>query len=89
LLSGFFSGISIRAPIVECILPKVDGIQKDEQAATETIVAPSRQMADSKARKVTLQDVNIMATLPGRPKKAGEARTKINTDEETGDITAA
>jgi hypothetical protein len=46
-------------------------------------------MADSKARKVTLQDVNIMATLPGRPKKAGEARTKINTDEETGDITAA
>jgi len=81
-----FPGIFIRAPIVKCILPKADGIQKDEQVVTETIVTPSRQVVDSQARKVTLQDVKVMATLPGRLKKAGEARAKINADEEIGDI---
>jgi hypothetical protein len=60
--------------------------RKDEQAVIETIVTPSRQVVDSQAGKVTLQDVEIMATLAGRLKKAREARTKINADEETGDI---
>lgn len=81
-----FPGIFIRTPIVKCILPKVDGIWKDEQVVTETIVTPSRQVVDSQARKVTLQDVKVMATLPGRLGEAGEARAKINADEETGDI---
>jgi hypothetical protein len=101
LLTRSFPGIFIRAPIVKCILPKVDGIQKDEQVITEIIVTPSRQVVDSQARKVTLQDIKVMAkarsrrrqghgegkvmaTLPGRLKKAREARAKINADEEIG-----
>jgi pyridoxal 5'-phosphate synthase pdxT subunit len=88
LLTGSFSCIFICAPIVEYILAKADGIQKDEQAVTETIVTPSRQVVDSQARKVTLQDVKIMVALPGRLKKAGEARTKINADEEAWDMIA-
>ena len=35
---------------------------------------------------MTLQDVKVMAALPGRLKKAGEVRAKINADEEIGDI---
>jgi 5'-phosphate synthase pdxT subunit len=88
LPTGSFPGIFIRAPIVERILPKVDGIQKDEQAAAEIVVAPSRQVVDDQARKATLQDVKVMATLPGRLKKVGEAGAKTNADEETGDIIA-
>ena len=47
MLTRSFQGIFIRAPIVKCILPKVDGIQKDEQVVTEIIVTPSRQVVDS------------------------------------------
>jgi len=35
LLTGSFPSVFIRAPIVKCILPKVDDIQKDEQVVTE------------------------------------------------------
>jgi 5'-phosphate synthase pdxT subunit len=88
LPTGSFPGIFIRAPIVERILPTVDGMREDEQAVAETITAPSRQMADGQTRKVALQSVKVMATLPGRLKKAGEAGAKTNADEETGDIIA-
>jgi 5'-phosphate synthase pdxT subunit len=88
LPTGSFPGIFIRAPIVERILPTVDGIQEDEQAVAETIVAPSRQVVGDRARKVALQDVKVMATLPGRLKKAGKVGVKTNADEETGDIIA-
>jgi pyridoxal 5'-phosphate synthase pdxT subunit len=88
LPTGSFPGIFIRAPIVERILPTVDGIQEDEQAVAETIVAPSRQAVGGQARKVALQNVKVMATLPGRLKKAGEVGVKTDADEETGDIIA-
>ena len=53
LPGGSFPGIFIRAPIVERILPNVEGIQKDEQMVEDTVVAPSRQLADEQARKAT------------------------------------
>jgi pyridoxal 5'-phosphate synthase pdxT subunit len=88
LSGGSFPGIFIRAPIVERILPNVEGIQKDEQTVEETIVAPSRQSADEQARKATSRQVKVMATLAGRLKKAEEAGAKTTAAEEAGDIIA-
>lgn len=85
---GSFPGIFIRAPIVERILPNVEGVQKDELAVAETIVAPSRQVADHRARKATSREVKVMANLPGRLKKAGDAGVKTDAEGEIGDIIA-
>lgn len=85
---GPFPGIFIRAPIVERILPNVEGVQKGEEAVAETIVAPSRQVADDSAKQATSQDVKVMAILAGRLKKAGEAGAKTTAAKETGDIIA-
>jgi pyridoxal 5'-phosphate synthase pdxT subunit len=85
---GPFPGIFIRAPIVERILPNVEGVQKGEEAVAETIVAPSRQVADDLAKQATPQDVKVMAILAGRLKKAGEAGAKTTAAKEAGDIIA-
>lgn len=85
---GSFPGIFIRAPIVERILPSLEGVQKDEEAVAETIVAPARQAADDLARKVALQDVRVMASLAGRLRKAEEAGAKVMAAEDAGNIIA-
>jgi pyridoxal 5'-phosphate synthase pdxT subunit len=88
LPGGSFPGIFIRAPIVERILPNVEGIQKDEQMIEDTIVAPSRQSANEQARKATSRHVKVMARLAGRLRKAEEAGAKTTGADEAGDIIA-
>jgi pyridoxal 5'-phosphate synthase pdxT subunit len=81
-----FRAIFIRAPIVERLLPTVKGIQEREAEAEDTIIAPSRAMDESVARKIKLAGVEIMATLPGRTAAIKNAET--NLDPEAGDIIA-
>ena len=81
-----FRAIFIRAPIVEKLLPTVEGIQETEARAEDTIIAPSRAMDESVAKKVELADVEVMATLPGRTAVLKNAET--NVDPEAGDIIA-
>ena len=88
LPGGSFPGIFIRAPIVERILPTMEGAQKDEEAITGTVVAPSRRVVDEQARKATSRDVKVMASLPGRLKMAGETGAGTDVAEEMGDIIA-
>ena len=83
-----FTGIFIRAPIVDCILPTVRGEQIGEAQRKDTVVAPSRDPAGKPAENVTGKPVEIMATLPGRKARADLALGHEVTNSEAGDIVA-
>jgi len=79
-----FRAIFIRAPIVEKLLPHVEGEQKEEGAAEDTVVAPARTV---EVKGFNLGDVEVMAKLPGRTAALSE-ETKEKLDDEAGDIIA-
>ena len=83
-----FNGVFIRAPIVEKILPVVEGEQSDEAAAEETVIAPAQIPEGGKAKGKVLQPVEIMATLPGRGKALRDKLSAMNLNDELGDIVA-
>lgn len=85
---GPFPGVFIRAPIVEKILPNVEGVQKDEQEIDETVVAPARQVQDAQARNSMAREVRILGTLPGRMSKSGAGGATIGAAGDIGDIIA-
>lgn len=86
--SSLFPGIFIRAPIVEKILPSVEGVQVTEEQVPNSIVAPSRQVKTDIAQAATSSTVEVMAILSGRMQRAAEKGAIIQADEETGDIIA-
>ncbi|KAK5050524.1 hypothetical protein LTR84_003805 [Exophiala bonariae] len=83
-----FQGIFIRAPVVEKILPNVEGIQRQEQELADTVVAPSKAAKDERARSAMSADVEIMGKLTGRLKSAAARGLEIHAEEEVGDIIA-
>lgn len=83
-----FPGIFIRAPVVEKILPHVDGVQKGEEQTAETVVAPSRSARDDHARMAMSSHVDVMGVLPGRLKKAAAMGAEVDAREAVGDIIA-
>lgn len=83
-----FKAIFIRAPVVEKILPTVAGEQAVEAALEETVIAPSRAPVDDTAKGVTGQDVEIMATLPGRSAAIANRVASSYAEDEVGDIIA-
>lgn len=85
--SAPFKAIFIRAPVVEKILPNMSGEQRGE-AADRTVVAPPRAPVDDKAKGTGGQDVEIMATLPGRSAAFPNKVASSHTEEEVGDIIA-
>lgn len=83
-----FPGVFIRAPIVEKILKNVEGAQIGEQSIPDSVVAPSKQARDEKAQAATSRDVEVMAMLPGRMRRAAEKGAEIQVSEEAGDVIA-
>ncbi|KEF52135.1 glutamine amidotransferase [Exophiala aquamarina CBS 119918] len=83
-----FHGIFIRAPVVEKILPNVQGVQEGEQRLADTVVAPSKAAKDDRARSAMSADVEVMGKLPGRLKNAAARGVDVHADNETGDIIA-
>ncbi|KAL9112544.1 MAG: hypothetical protein Q9227_003115 [Pyrenula ochraceoflavens] len=83
-----FPGIFIRAPIVERILPNVDGVQVKEQQKADTIVAPSRTAEGFEAKQALEKEVRVMGLLPGRVNKLREITNEVEFGEEAGDIIA-
>ena len=83
-----FPGVFIRAPVVEKILPNVEGVQEGERQLAETVVAPSKSAKDDHARLAMSSHIDIMAKLPGRLKKAAAMGAEVDAGEETGDIIA-
>lgn len=82
-----FKAIFIRAPIVEKLLPNVNGVQEGEAQVDNTVVAPSRALAKGVDEKLKDAPVEILATLPGRASAVnGEGKEKL--DAEAGDIVA-
>lgn len=82
-----FNGIFIRAPVVEKILPMIQGEQANERAVEETVIAPSRR-PEGEMREQVLQPVEIMATLPDRSRTLREKVAAMGLEDETGDIVA-
>ena len=84
-----FKGVFIRAPIVEKVLPLVQGEQKEEAGRSDTIIAPLRPVENAAAAEQVNQPVEVMARLPDRTKRAPEyVREEIEVDSEAGDIIA-
>lgn len=83
-----FSSVFIRAPVVEKLLPHKDGIQAEEAAEDETIVAPSKVPKDDVARVYFDAHVEVMARLPGRAKAFGNEGMTARDEGEEGDIIA-
>jgi len=80
-----FTGIFIRAPIVEKILPNKEGIQVEESQREETIVAPSRATIEPAFNEAMDNHVEVLAKLPGR---AARLSTSGNAEKDAGDIVA-
>ena len=83
-----FNGIFIRAPVVEKILPVIEGEQANKNAPDETVVAPARRAEGSPAMSQFLRPVEVMATLPGRSRVLKEKLVEMSLEDEIGDIVA-
>lgn len=83
-----FTGIFIRAPVVEKILPFVESGKMEEQKRDETVVAPSRQPEGRVAREAMSDHVDILGRLPGRAARLAGSGVTVNTEQDAGDIVA-
>ncbi|MCJ1246129.1 hypothetical protein MMC30_003334 [Trapelia coarctata] len=66
-----FRGIFIRAPVVEKVLPVVEGEQVGEKAREDTVVAPARAVEEGVAGGLVGAEVEVMARLVGRRRGVG------------------
>jgi 5'-phosphate synthase pdxT subunit len=80
-----FQTVFIRAPVVEKILPHIQGAQPEQEGS---VVAPSKTPADAKARELVSEKVEILARLPGRAKVLHEKGILAEDVGEEGDIIA-
>ncbi len=83
-----FNGVFIRAPVVEKLLPVVQGEHTSERALDETVIAPVGHPRGKVARKHVIQPVEIMASLPGRSRTLKERIGAVGLHDEIGDIVA-
>ena len=82
-----FNGIFIRAPVVEKLLPVIQGEQAIETTVNETVIAPSLSPEDTMSDRF-LRPVEVMATLPGRSRTLREKVAAAGLEDEAGDIVA-
>lgn len=82
-----FTGVFIRAPVVEKILSNREGIRAEESEREETIVAPSRAI-DPASKEAMDNHVEVLAKLPGRAARLSTSGIDINVEKEAGDIVA-
>jgi len=83
-----FRSVFIRAPVVEKILPHVDGIQAEEAKREETVVAPSKQPVDEIAKMEGRAEVEVLAWLPGDATALKDSEETARDAGEEGDIIA-
>jgi pyridoxal 5'-phosphate synthase pdxT subunit len=83
-----FTGVFIRAPIVEKILPSRQGIQVEESQREQTVVAPSNQAKDRAAERAESHQVEVLATLPGRAAKVTTNGMTSIPEKDAGGIIA-
>ncbi|KAF2673282.1 pyridoxine [Microthyrium microscopicum] len=81
-----YHAIFIRAPVVEKILPHVEGIQTKEAERDDTVVAPSLQPEEQVPRDLINTEVEVMASLIRTEKHPGTVQP--NETSSGGDIIA-
>ncbi|KAL6711541.1 Senecionine N-oxygenase [Coniothyrium glycines] len=64
--------VFIRAPVVEKVLPHKSGVQSEEEAKNDTVVAPSKTPVDDLAKTELDAQVEVMATLSTNAKPLQE-----------------
>lgn len=78
-----FRTIFIRAPVVERILPHVDGAQKAEAAQQNTVVAPSMEISKDVAKDRFAGEVEVMARLPNLSKyRSGDVAAILDHEDD-------
>ena len=77
-----FSGVFIRAPVVEKILPSVRGEQVDESTRDDAVIAPAQEKSHID------QPVEIIARLPGKSRTLAEKVASAGMEDAVGDIIA-
>jgi 5'-phosphate synthase pdxT subunit len=82
-----FKAIFIRAPIVEKLLPSVNGAQESEAQVNDTVVAPSRALAVGVDEKLSSAPVEVLARLPGMTAAVSDEKIE-KLDAEAGEIVA-
>ena len=83
-----FRGIFIRAPVVEKLLPIVEGDHAGEAARGGTVIAPSRPAYAAAAKSMVVEQVEVMATLPGRTASLMGTLDGNYIEDAAGDIVA-
>lgn len=83
-----FTGVFIRAPVVEKMLPSAESVQTEEQKRDATIVAPSRLPESRLAREAISDNVEVLGQLPGRAARLATSGVSIDAEENVGDIVA-
>ncbi|KAI9795339.1 MAG: hypothetical protein M1833_007251 [Piccolia ochrophora] len=83
-----FKGVFIRAPVVEKILPAMEGVQREEEQKEATVVAPSKVAKEALEKEAVLGEVQVLATLPGRAAALLNKVASSHTEENAGDIIA-
>lgn len=83
-----FKTVFIRAPVVERVLPRSEGIQRTEANEEETIVAPSKIPASDAAKRLHNAEVEVLARLPGQAKTLTDEGATATEKGEEGDIIA-
>jgi pyridoxal 5'-phosphate synthase pdxT subunit len=82
-LSRPFRTIFIRAPVVEKILPHVDGVQKTEESLQSTVVAPSKDIGEDVVKALFTGEVEVMARLPNASKyRSGDVTAILDHEDD-------
>jgi len=68
-----FHAIFIRAPVVDQILARVDGVQREQAEKEGVVVAPSKEPKDAAAAARGSEHVQVMGVL-SRPPHLAQAR---------------
>lgn len=79
-----FRAIFIRAPVVEKVLPAVEGEQVAEKGRADTVVAPAREVGEGVPGGWVGGEVEVLARLWGKERVEGKG---VNGEGE-GDIVA-
>ena len=77
-----FNGVFIRAPVVEGLLPPVQGEQVEESTRDDAVIAPAQDGSH------TDRSIEIMARLPGRSQMLVNKVALADLEDEVGDIIA-
>lgn len=81
-----FNGVFIRAPVVERVLRRREGVQEDEANRPDTVVAPARQANEDVKEQDIVAEVEVLATLDRRATESAKPRDGAAGEE--GDIVA-